>query len=226
MEYVNILSMVMDSDTKTTREFLSLVEDVPTQYFEDTNRLSDTKIIHQTTDGRYLMLYKDEDVVYLDYYWGGVGSLKSCTKKAALQFNINIKEELEFLDANSFTTEIDDIDQYIWCMEATIYNLKRDSVDFNQIISTEQYSTSYQLRKNQDNHFFLESKIHLAKVNKSNKNPQIYAMSVFNDIAPDFQRRLRGNNRLTYKEQLDELEDLSEFFNDIDDFDASDEFLI
>ena len=56
MEYVDILTMVLDSDLKTTKEFTSLQEGVPTQFFEDSARLSDTEIIHKTDDGRYVSL--------------------------------------------------------------------------------------------------------------------------------------------------------------------------
>ena len=226
MEYVNILSLVLDSDLNTTKEYTSLFEDVPTQFFVDSNLLSDTPITNKTADGRYVSIYKDDDFIYLEYFTGSKGSIKSCTQKTKLQFSTHVYEEMEDLKDNTLTSSSDDLDQYIWCMEATIYDLKRDNVDFNQIIEKEKYSVSYHLRKLKNNHFFLESKIWLPKPKNLTNERVMTEGSLFYDIAPTFQRIIKGEENLTPEERQAELEEINLLFeNDCDDeFDNCDDF--
>ena len=63
MEYVNVLSIIMDSDDKTTKEFSSLFEDLPTQFFVDSDLLSDTPILNKTSDGRFISVSKFDDII-------------------------------------------------------------------------------------------------------------------------------------------------------------------
>ena len=164
----------------------------------------------------------------MDYYFGGKGSFKSCTKKAKLQFSTHVRDELEYLDPVTPTNMADDLDQYIWCMEATIYDLIRDNIDLNHITEKEKYSVSYHLRKNKDNHFFLESKIWFNVKNLTSE----YALtesSLFFDITPTFQRIIKGRENMSEDEKLAELEEIEMFFGDDDhdeynDYDDCEEF--
>lgn len=225
MEYVDILSMVMDSDSKTTKEFESLFHGVNTQYFVDSKLLSDEPITNATKDGRFISVYIEDDIIHLEYMFDGTGSLKSCTKKVEFQFSTSVEDELIYLDANTLTSADTDLDQYIWCMEATVFNLVRDSVDFNQISQKEKYSISYHLRKNKNEHFFLESKLWLSKPYKLNNKYIANELSVFSDIKPTFQRIIRKNDNISLNEQLAELEEINEFFGDVDFDDFDDEII-
>ena len=218
MEYVNVLTMVMDTDHKTTKGFSSLFEDVPTEFFVDSNLLSDTQIINKTKDGRYVAVYKNDDnVVFLDYFINGKGSIKSCNQKVQFQFNPEIREELKYLDPNTLTTSDNDLDQYIWCMEATVFDLIRDNVDLNHITEKEKYSISYHLRKNTKNHFYLESKIWFNTNKKLNNQYQITETSIFHDLAPSFQRLIKGSENMSEAEKLAEIDEIKQKFGDFYD---------
>ena len=232
MEYVDILTMVMDSDTNTTREYRSLLEDVPTQFFVDVNMISDTPIINKTSDGRFVSIYQkeDEDIICLDYYIGGKGSFKSCTKKIALRFSECVREELEYIDPDVLSSAVDDLDHYVLCMEATVFDLHRNKVDFNQVNEKERYSVGYNLRKNHKEHYFLESRIYYTKSQQVSNKYLLTESSLFFDIRPTFQRIIKGSDNLTEAEQLAELDEIAEFFGEdedcakIDEYDDYDEY--
>ena len=207
--------MVMDSDTNTTRPFISLLEDVDTQYFVDSSLISDTPITNRTKDGGLIAIYKEDDYIVLDYIFDGTGSVKSCTKKVKLEFATHILAKLNELQQDEPTTLIEDMIEYRQlCMVATVYNLKRDKVDFNQVKEVEQYYVCYFLRKNKQNRYYLQSELKLAKLPKFN-NLQVNELSLFFDIKPTFQRQL--GNKTSLLEELKELEELEEFQDLFDD---------
>lgn len=121
MEYVDILSMVTDSDRNTTKEFLPLINDIPTDYFPDSSVLSDTAIIKGSRDGYFVSVSKDDDIIVLKLFSGGTGSQKACTKKVQLEFVPNLKEKLVFLQSNKPSSDIcNDFKYHQLCMVATV----------------------------------------------------------------------------------------------------------
>ncbi len=229
MEYVNILSMVMDCDNKTTREYSSLFKDVNTEFFVDSLIISDTPITNKTKDGRFVTLYKEDGCIVLDYLFGGTGSYKSCTKMVKLEFTTDLIEKLVELQPDEPTDFMDDIIDYRkLCMVATFYDLKRDKVDFNQVSKKEQYYVCYFLRKNNDNKYYLQSELRMRNLSQ-NKNCQIEEVSFFFKIPPTFQRLLNSecqSSFLTELEELDEIENNPELqgLYDFDDIDEDEEF--
>lgn len=191
MEYVNILSMVMDSDPKTTAEFKSLFNDVDTNFFVDSSLISDTRITNRTNDGRFISLYRDEeyDCIVLEYLLGSTGSTKSCNKKIRIEFIDDLSSHLLGLQPDKLTSIEDDIDKSQLCMVATIYDLARDKVDFNQILETEKYYVCYYLRKNNNDEYYLESQIRFSNP-QTNNNVGIDQFSTLHKIKQTFQRML------------------------------------
>lgn len=188
MEYVNVLSIIMDSDNNTTREYASLFDDIPTQFFVDSDMLSDTPIINQTKDGRFIALSKIDDIIVLEYFINGKGSLKSCTKKIKIEFVPELVEKLLLLQPEKLTNFAEDTLHHQLCMSATIYDLQRDSVDFNQVIKKKKYTICYYLRKTYKDHYFLQSEIRIP--NNIVNNYQINEISAFYDISPVWQKML------------------------------------
>lgn len=226
MEYVNILSLIMDSDTVTTNGFKSLFKDVPTEYFDDSARISDESIMHKTKDDRFICLYRDEqDCIVLDYLTGGTGSIKSCTKKVKLEFSTDATYGIENLPNDEICSMEDDmLDYRKLIMIATTYEHKRDKININYVDEKEQFITYYFIRKNKNNKFYLQSEVWPTKTPK-NKDYEINHLTLYFDINPTFQRMLNGNqNRsfLTELEELDEIENNPEL-KDLYDFEDIDE---
>lgn len=227
MEYVNILSLVMDSDTRTTNEFKSLFEDMKTEYFDDSSRISDEPIMHRTDDGRYLCLYRENGDIVLDYYINGTGSFKSCTKKIKLEFSSGVKSKLLNLETDEPISLADDIMYHRQLiMIASSFDLTRDKVDPNQVTETEKYVNYYFLRKNKDNHYFLQSEIWPTKLPK-HKDVELSSVILYFDILPTFQRMLKTQDvSITTVEDLEEIENNPELQDlyDFDDIDEDEEF--
>lgn len=235
MEYVNILSLVMDSDEITTNGFKSLFHNVTTDMFVDSSMISDEPIVKKVRDNRFLCLYRENGYVVLDYFTGGTGSIKSCTKKIKLEFATEVINKLFNLQADEICSLADDILDYRQLiMIATSYNLQRDKVDPNHIIEQEEYTNYYFLRKNQKNHYYLQSEIWPTKPIQHN-NSVIDSTVLYFDILPTFQRMLNPNKSRTSLTDLEELKEIKNIedlkglydFDDIDedddDFDYYDE---
>ncbi len=226
MEYVDILSMVVDSDHNTTKDFLPLINDMPTDFFPDSNLLSETAIC-KSQHGQFVEVSKLDDIIVLKFLTDGKGSRKSCTKKVKLEFTPGLDEKLPLLKPNKPTDNIaTDLHYQQLCMVATIYSVKRDSVDFNQTISKPQYLICYYLRKNNKNEFFLQSEIR-NKHPKTYNNIQVNEFSIFNKIKPTFQRLLSNNytsSTLTDFEEFDDIEELKNLY-DFDDVDYDEDDL-
>ena len=219
MEYVNILSMIMDSDTRTTKEYQSLFNSVPTEYFADSSLISDEPIVNKTKDGRYICLYKEDDSLVLDYLTDGTGTLKSCTKKVKLEFARDLLSKLTNLASDKITSLEDDILNYRQLvMIATRYDLKRDTVNPNYIHEKELYTIYYFLRKNKENRYYLHSEIWPSKSAKQ-KNFKLNNFVFFTNIKPTFQRILNNGKApfLSEDEELEELKDLYEFDDNFED---------
>lgn len=229
MEYVDILSMVTDSDRNTTKDFMPLINDIPTDYFPDSSLLSDTAIIKGTRDGFFVAVSKEDNIIVLKLFSEGTGTQHSCTKKVQLEFVPNLKEKLTFLQSNKPTNNIcNDLKYHQLCMVATVYT--RKAVSKGRVPFRAQYTICYYLRKNNKNQFFLQSEIR-------NKQPQIYnnlqvnEFSIFNKIKTYFQKELNktyvSNENIEFEEfdNIDELKDIYDF-DDVDyDEDDIDELM-
>ncbi len=240
MEYVNILSMVCDTDKTTTKDLVPLFTDVPTQYFVDSSKLSDTRITNRIDDTRFISVYKDEDLdcVKLEYFYEGKGSIKSCKKKIEIEFVSHILEDLAMMEVDHPTTISDDICCSQLCMIVTGFDLKRDPIDYNQVHSNQTYCNGYFLRKNKKNEYFLETQINNIKPSIKN-NFEINSVSIFNKLPHHFQYLLSNNNPASFIDQTkqleeDEIEQIEELqglydFEDVDydeeDFEDYDEDL-
>ena len=153
--------MVCDTDKITTKDLVPLFTSVPTQYFVDSRRLSDTHITNKIDDSRFISVYKDEDLdcVKLEYYYNGKGSIKSCKKKIEIEFVSHILEDLALIEVNHPTTITDDICCSQLCMIVTGFEMKRDPIDYNQVYSNQTYCNGYFLRKNTKGEFIFETQI-------------------------------------------------------------------
>lgn len=240
MEYVNILSMVFDTDKITTKDLEPLFTNVPTQYFVDSSRLSDTHITNQIDYRSFISVYKDEDLdcVKLEYYYEGKGSIKSCKKKIEIEFVSHILEDLAMMETDHPTTISDDICCSQLCMIVTAFELKRDPIDYNQVHSNQIYCNGYFLRKNQKGEFILETQINNLKP-KTINNYQLNTISKFNKLPYHFQHLLSNNNPASFIEQtkqleeeeieqIEELKNLYDFedvdYDEDDTFEEEDEF--
>ena len=156
MEYVEILAMILKSDDKITKEYCSALKGINTQFFIDKSMIDDTPAYKNTGNG-FIAIYEHEGEIVLEYMFGGTGSIKSCTKKVKFEFNTNLKEDLLDLKPDKLTSDIEDdvFDYSQFCAACTMYNVKRDSVDFNHITETPKYSIDYYIRKFINNEYFL-----------------------------------------------------------------------
>lgn len=232
MEYIKILSMILDNDKNTTSEYSSIFENVPSQCFVDSKLLSDTPIINPARDGRYISLRKEDGIVVLDYFTGGKGSIKSCTKKAQFEFVRNLSGKLFNLEPDRFTDVFNDLYCQQLCMAVTIYNLHKNPLNFNQVIEKPEYTVCYYLRKNKNGHHFLQSEIRLKKP-AVYKNYQLHEHSLFFDIKPAYQKLIKDAKRHTFFEEIkglikrengkdDDLDDLEFNDDDFEDLDNTD----
>lgn len=225
MEYVNILSIIIDSDSSTTKEFSSLFDNVPTQFFADSDMLSDTPIINKTDDGRFVAVSKEDGYVVLEYFVGGKGSFKSCTKKFRIEFVKNLANKLLLLQPDKPTNFEDDIAHQQLCMAVNVYDLKRDSVDFNQIIETKKYEVCYYLRKNKKDWYILQSELRLQ--NTKTGDYAIHEFLTYNEIAPLWQKMLLEKTNSPYMENFKQRfpwEASTDFDDDEFDDELDDEF--
>ena len=229
MNYIEILSMILNSDDKLTKDYAPLLQSIDTRFFVDKSLISDTPSYQNTGKG-FIAIYERESEVVLEFMFGGPGSIKSCTKKVVLCFSSCIGDELKTLRPDQLTNDIvkDVFDLSIFCMNCTAYNLQRDSVDHNQIIEKEIYSIDYYLRKNKNNKYFLQADLLYKKpllLHKDNitKNRMELNKSTipFIIVSPDFQNILRDYVNPPSNNLKDMIDDFDEEHNDdfYDDFD-------
>lgn len=223
MEYIDVLSMIMDSDIKTTREYISLFS-VPTGFFVNCEMLSDEPIINKTKDGRFVSVYQLDDIVVLEYYFGGKGSLKSCTKKKKLEFTPDLIEKLLLLRPDKPTTLASDIHHQQLCMVASVYDLNRDNVDFNQIHKNKKYIVCYYLRKTAKDHYFLQSELRLK--NRISGNCQLNELSTFNDLSYVWQKILLEKTHSPFVDQFRDKypDECFDIYNTYDDYGEDDDY--
>lgn len=218
--------MVMDSDIKTTKEYISLFNDVPTEFFVNSEMLSDEPIVNKTKDGRFVSMCQLDDIVVLEYFIGGTGPIKSCTKKIKLEFVPDLIEKLLLLRPDKPTTIYNDIHHKQLCMVASVYDLKRDNVDFNQVRSNKKHTVCYYLRKTTNDHYFLQSELRLQ--NRISGNCQLNELSTFNDLSYVWQKILLEKTHSPFVDQFrdkypDECFDIFNMYdNDYDEYDDDD----
>ena len=234
MEYVNILSMVCDTDKITTKDLVPLFTSVPTQYFIDSSRLSDEAITNKIDDGSFISVYKDEDLdcVKLEYYYEGKGSLKSCKKKIEIEFISHLLDDLAMMEVDHPTNISDDICCSQLCMIVTGFDLKRDPIDYNQVYSNQTYCNGYFLRKNKKGEYILETQVNNLKP-KAINNYELNSISLFNKLPYHFQYLLSNNNPSSFmaqtkqleEEEIEQIEELKNHYNFEDvDYDDEDTF--
>lgn len=229
MEYVNILSMVYDTDKTTTKNLAPLFNSVPTNYFVDSSILSDTPITNKIDDSSFISVYKDEDLdcVKLEYYYNGNGSIKSCKNKIEIEFVSHLLEDLPLMEVDHPTSIADDICCSQLCMIVTGFELTRDPIDFNQVHSKQKYCNGYFLRKNKNNEYILESQIN--NLNPVVKNNYTFnSMSLFNKPSYSFQRQLSSTpsyvDEIKSAKEIDNIEELKNLY-DFEDVDYNEDDL-
>lgn len=223
MEYVEILAMILKSDDKITKEYCSALKGINTQFFIDKSMIDDTPAYKNTGNG-FIAIYEHEREIVLEYMFGGTGSIKSCTKKVKFEFNTNLKEDLLDLKPDKLTSDIEDdvFDYSQFCAACTMYNVKRDSVDFNHITETPKYSIDYYIRKFINNEYFLQGDLTLAKPIVKNNHSLTRLNLIFN-IDRNSQKLLQS---YPTKDNCDNPDDLDDEFDtdDYDDFDSECEY--
>ena len=225
MEYVNILSIVTDSDRNTTKELMPLINEIPTDYFPDTSMLSNTAIANVTRDGLFVAVSKKDDIVVLKLFSNGEGSLNSCTKKVKIEFIPDLKQKLLLLKPNQPTSNLaHDLQYQQLCMVSTIYS-RTPSKSYKHSPFKAMYTVCYYLRKNTNNQFFLQSEIRNFQPETYN-NTTFNELSIFNKIKPIFQRELTmsyNKNDFNDIEEFDDIEELKDIYNFDDvDYDEDD----
>lgn len=229
MNYVEILSMILNSDGKLTKDYASLLQSIDTRFFIDESLISDTPYFQNTGKG-FIAIYKHEGEVVLEFMHGG-SSIKSCTKKVVLSFSSCLGNEVKTLKPDHLTNDIikDTFELSSFCMNCTAYNLKRDSVDFNQIIETEIYSIDYYLRKNNNNKYFLQADLSFKKPITKNNIKLNRATIPFIMVSPDFQNILRdyvNPSSNGFGDMIDDFdEDIDNNFDDDFDEDIDNNFI-
>ena len=219
MEYVNILSMVCDTDKTTTKDLVPLFNSVPTEYFVNSSILSDTHITNKIDDSSFISVYKDEDLdcVKLEYYYNGKGSLKSCKKKVEIEFSSHLLDDLAMMETDHPTSITDDICCSQLCMIVSGFDLARDPVDYNQVHSNQTYCNGYFLRKNKKGEYILETQINNLKP-KIKNNYEVHSISIFNKLPYHFQYLLSRNNPSSFIDQtkimeIEEVEEIKKLLN-------------
>lgn len=223
MKYIEILSMILNSDDKLTRGYASAIKGINTQFFIDKSMISDTPAYKSTGNG-FISIYEHEGEIVVEFMYGGTGRIKSCTKKVKFEFNTNLTKELLDLKHDRLTADIgDDIFDYSqFCAACTMYNLKRDSVDFNQITEIPQYSVDYYLRKMKNNKYFLQADLFFKKP-IAKDGVSLYRLNLIFNIDPNSQKLLQS---YPTKDNCDNPDDLDDEFDtdDYDDFDSEYEY--
>lgn len=223
MEYVEILSMILNSDDKLTKEYAHAIKGINTQFFIDQSMISDTCSFKNTGNG-YISIYEDGGDIIMEYAYGGTGSIKSCTKLIEFVFNPNLKRELSNLKIDILTSDISkEPDRTQFCAVCRMYNLKRDPVDFNHITKTKDYTAEYYLRKMANNEYLLQAYLILAKPIIKN-NHALTNLNLIFDIAPKYQNILKSYakplNTVDLNNQelnLDDYDDFDNLYNNYDD---------
>ena len=219
MEYVEILAMILKSDDKITKEYCSAIKDINTQFFIDKSMIDDTPA-YKSTGNCFIAIYEQEGEIVLDFMYGGTGSIKSCTKKVKFEFNTNLTKELLDLKHDRLTANIEDdvFDYSQFCAACTVYNLKRDSVDFNHVTESPKYSIDYYVRKFTNDEYFLQGDLVLVNTIIKN-NHSIKRLNLVFNIDPKSQKLLQ---QYTNSAKHNKLNDRDEYgFDDDDEFEEN-----
>ena len=225
MEYVEILSMILNSDDKITKEYYSAIKGINTQFFIDKSMISDTPAYKNTGNG-FIAIYMHEGEIVLEYMFNGAGSIKSCTKKVKFEFNANLVEDLLDLKCDRLTSDIEDdvFDYSQFCAACTVYNLKRDSVDFNQTTETPKYTIDYYLRKTKRGDYFLQGDLIFPKAIVKNKLA-LNKLNLLFDIDPKSQKLLQHYIQSAKFDSLNDKNFDNEYDEEYDkEYDYDDEF--
>ena len=209
LDYINILSMILDSDKHTTREFASLDNSVPTQFFVDTDDLTDKPTTFKIDDERFISLRMiDHDIVRLEYYLNCKGSAITCSKMIRIEFFKDIEDLIPVLAPTKKSVD------GVFCAFVHMFDFP-NSLSCSPSRKNEKYYTKYSIHKNDKNHYFLQSEMNF--YDKVINNYVINSFSRFYDISPQYQSMLA---ECIAEDEIDE-DNLSDFdyscLNDFDD---------
>lgn len=226
MEYVEILSMILNSDNNLTKEYAHAIKGINTQFFTDSSMISDSSPFKNTGNG-YISIYEDGGDIIMEYIYGGTGSIKSCTRLIEFVFNPNLKDELPNLKIDILTGDPDkEPDRSQFCAVCTMYNLKRDPIDFNHVTKIKDYSAEYYLRKMTNGEYLLQAYLVLAKPIIKN-NHALTNLNLIFDVDPKSQSILKSYSKSTdvfdLNSQEFDTDNYDDFYNENDYDDEFDE---